>query len=79
MGNGKSLGLSPLSNVFVLLLQDEEAAKAPVNRRHSITFFALYKTAKITSSNAQGYFDKYAIIPKPLCHISQCFPISRRK
>lgn len=34
---------------------------------------------KHTSSNTQGYFNMYAKIPKPLCHTSQCFPLSRRK
>lgn len=60
MGDRKGVGLSPLSNVSAPLLpkqappadgEDEEAAKAPVLRRHPMTFlffifFALHKTAK---------------------------------
>ena len=73
----KSLGLSSWSSVFVLLWQkqtltvefkDKKAGKAPVNKYHSIMYFypALNSKNKQTSSNAQGYFREYAIIPKQL-------------
>lgn len=57
MGDKKSLGLQPLSSGFVLLpqkqaligeVQEKKAKKAPVNKYHSIIFFALHKIAKIS-------------------------------